>query len=62
MSWRHQGQLGRAIGPLLATATYWTQGPSVTYTIGALALGTLAWSMGGMVSEEVRRKAANKSR
>lgn len=59
---RSAGQLGRAIGPLLATATYWTQGPSVTYTIGALALGTLAWSMGGMVSEEVRRKAANKSR
>lgn len=57
-----QGQLGRAIGPLLATATYWTRGPTTTYTIGALALGTLAWSMSGMVKEEVQRKAANKNK
>jgi len=47
---------------LLATATYWTQGPTVTYTIGSVALGTLAWGMSGMVREEVQRKAANKAK
>ncbi|GLB33913.1 putative MFS DHA1 sub-family protein [Lyophyllum shimeji] len=41
---RSSGQLGRAIGPLLACASYWTFGPSVTY--GASALAMLAISVG----------------
>ncbi|KAG6856337.1 hypothetical protein H0H87_005455 [Tephrocybe sp. NHM501043] len=35
---RSSGQLGRAIGPLLACASYWTFGPSITYAASALAM------------------------
>ncbi|KAI0304236.1 MFS DHA1 sub-family [Russula brevipes] len=40
---RSSGQLGRAIGPLLACASYWTFGPSVTYAIGAVAMTGLSF-------------------
>ncbi|KAH8999246.1 MFS DHA1 sub-family [Lactarius akahatsu] len=39
---RSSGQLGRAIGPLFACASYWTFGPSVTYAIGAVAMAGLS--------------------
>ncbi|KAH8105911.1 MFS general substrate transporter [Cristinia sonorae] len=42
---RSSGQLGRAIGPLLACASYWTFGPSVTYGISAVAMLALSLSM-----------------
>ncbi|KIJ70067.1 hypothetical protein HYDPIDRAFT_171977 [Hydnomerulius pinastri MD-312] len=42
---RSSGQLGRAIGPLLACASYWTFGPSATYGISALAMMLLSASM-----------------
>ncbi|OCH92926.1 MFS general substrate transporter [Obba rivulosa] len=42
---RSSGQLGRAIGPLLACASYWTVGPSVTYAVGAVAMFALSTSM-----------------
>ncbi|KAG2116078.1 major facilitator superfamily domain-containing protein [Suillus discolor] len=42
---RSSGQLGRAIGPLLACASYWTFGPSVTYGVSAMAMLTLSASM-----------------
>ncbi|KAJ7764993.1 major facilitator superfamily domain-containing protein [Mycena maculata] len=42
---RSSGQLGRAIGPLLACASYWTFGPSLTYTISAIAMVALSVSM-----------------
>ncbi|KAJ7638955.1 major facilitator superfamily domain-containing protein [Roridomyces roridus] len=42
---RSSGQLGRAIGPLLACASYWTFGPSVTYTISSAAMFALYASM-----------------
>jgi len=42
---RSSGQLGRAIGPLLACASYWTFGPSVTYTISAIAMIALSAGM-----------------
>jgi len=38
-TFRSSGQLGRALGPLLACASYWTFGPSVTY--GTSAVGML---------------------
>ncbi|KAJ7047249.1 major facilitator superfamily domain-containing protein [Mycena alexandri] len=50
---RSSGQLGRAIGPLLACASYWTVGPSLTYTISAVAMTSLSVGM--------RRIAATKS-
>ncbi|KAF8076503.1 major facilitator superfamily domain-containing protein [Lyophyllum atratum] len=42
---RSSGQLGRAIGPLLACASYWTFGPSVTYAVSALAMLTISLGM-----------------
>ncbi|KAJ6628741.1 major facilitator superfamily domain-containing protein [Mycena sp. CBHHK59/15] len=42
---RSSGQLGRAIGPLLACASYWTFGPSLTYAISAIAMVGLSASM-----------------
>ncbi|RXK40407.1 hypothetical protein M231_02240 [Tremella mesenterica] len=35
---RSKGQLGRAIGPLLASSIYWTLGPSTAYTLLSLSL------------------------
>lgn len=42
---RSAGQLGRALGPLLACASYWTFGPSITYGVSAMAMVTLSFSM-----------------
>jgi len=42
---RSAGQLGRALGPLLACASYWTFGPSITYGVSAIAMITLSLSM-----------------
>jgi len=42
---RSSGQLGRAIGPLLACASYWTFGPSVTYAVCAVAMTGLTLHM-----------------
>lgn len=42
---RSRGQLGRAIGPLLACASYWTFGPSTTYLTGAAAMLLLSLQM-----------------
>jgi len=42
---RSSGQLGRAIGPLLACVSYWTFGPSFTYTVSAVAMTGLSLHM-----------------
>lgn len=42
---RSSGQLGRALGPLLACASYWTYGPTITYAISAVAMVILSSSM-----------------
>ncbi|TFY67804.1 hypothetical protein EVG20_g3809 [Dentipellis fragilis] len=42
---RSSGQLGRAIGPLLACASYWTFGPSITYGVSGVAMFGLAMNM-----------------
>ncbi|EGO02190.1 hypothetical protein SERLA73DRAFT_178004 [Serpula lacrymans var. lacrymans S7.3] len=46
---RSSGQLGRALGPLLACASYWTFGPSATYAVSALAMFALSTTMGSIV-------------
>ncbi|KAG2367276.1 MFS general substrate transporter [Suillus spraguei] len=46
---RSSGQLGRAIGPLLACASYWTFGPSITYAVSGIAMMTLSASMRSVV-------------
>jgi len=45
---RSAGQLGRAIGPLLACASYWTFGPSTTYVVSAAAMTAVSMSMGSL--------------
>lgn len=42
---RSSGQLGRAIGPLLACASYWTFGPAFTYAVSAGAMLVLSSTM-----------------
>lgn len=44
-TFRSSGQLGRALGPLLACASYWTFGPSVTYGTSAVAMLMLSMTM-----------------
>ncbi|KZW04077.1 MFS general substrate transporter [Exidia glandulosa HHB12029] len=43
--YRSWGQLGRAIGPILACASYWTFGPSFTYATTACATTLLVMHM-----------------
>ncbi|KAF9451676.1 MFS general substrate transporter [Macrolepiota fuliginosa MF-IS2] len=50
---RSAGQLGRAIGPILACASYWTIGPTYTYATSALMMFALSAGM--------RRVASTKS-
>ncbi|TFL05919.1 MFS DHA1 sub-family [Pterulicium gracile] len=42
---RSSGQLGRAMGPLIACALYWTFGPSTTYAVSAAAMFILSATM-----------------
>ncbi|KAI9001081.1 MFS general substrate transporter [Trametes punicea] len=42
---RSSGQLGRAIGPIVACASYWTFGPSLTYAVGSVAMFALSAKM-----------------
>ncbi|KAL0949439.1 hypothetical protein HGRIS_009497 [Hohenbuehelia grisea] len=42
---RSSGQLGRAAGPLIACASYWTFGPSYTYAVSAFAMLSLSLHM-----------------
>ncbi|KXN86432.1 Major facilitator superfamily domain-containing protein 10 [Leucoagaricus sp. SymC.cos] len=50
---RSAGQLGRAIGPILACASYWTVGPAYTYGVSAFLMFGLSAGM--------RRVASTKS-
>ncbi|KAL4241897.1 MFS transporter superfamily protein [Abortiporus biennis] len=50
---RSSGQLGRAMGPLLACASYWTFGPSLTYAISAVAMFALSVGMKSITSRKV---------
>jgi len=49
---RSSGQLGRAIGPLLACASYWTFGPSFTYAVGAIAMLCLSMRMKSIAGQK----------
>ncbi|PFH52815.1 hypothetical protein AMATHDRAFT_73941 [Amanita thiersii Skay4041] len=42
---RSSGQLGRAIGPVLACGAYWTFGPTYTYAASAMAMFALSAAM-----------------
>jgi len=53
---RSSGQLGRAIGPLFACASYWTFGPSITYAVGAVAMAGLS-----VLMHKVARRTAVKA-
>lgn len=52
--YRSAGQLGRAIGPLLASSAYWLAGPQIAYsTLGACLVGVYVYvkSMEGVASK-----------
>lgn len=51
---RSSGQLGRAIGPLLACASYWTFGPSATYGVAAVAMFVLSTRMKSVANVKSR--------
>ncbi|KZT20414.1 MFS general substrate transporter [Neolentinus lepideus HHB14362 ss-1] len=53
---RSSGQLGRALGPLLACAGYWTFGPAVTYAACAGAMVVLSAGMGGLGGVKAKDK------
>ncbi|KAL5636528.1 hypothetical protein ACGC1H_000475 [Rhizoctonia solani] len=54
---RSSGQLGRAVGPVLACLAYWTVGPSVTYSATALAMCALIWRTGTVMGSLKRADA-----
>ncbi|GAA5863547.1 hypothetical protein JCM3774_006520 [Rhodotorula dairenensis] len=56
-SFRSQGQLGRAVGPLVTTAVYWTVSPSMAYLVCAIGTVGVASAMGRIVKEDQRREA-----
>lgn len=45
-AFRSRGQLGRAVGPLVATVMYWVWGPSYAYGMGAVGVSWMAVKMG----------------
>ncbi|GAA5985346.1 hypothetical protein JCM10908_006939 [Rhodotorula pacifica] len=53
-SFRSQGQLGRAVGPLVTTAIYWTVSPSMAYLVCALGTVGVVAAMGRIVEEDRR--------
>lgn len=57
---RSRGQLGRALGPLVATAIYWVFGPSYTYGFGALGAAATAYKMSKFGRTGIKAKQATK--
>ncbi|BGP58194.1 hypothetical protein JCM8202v2_005855 [Rhodotorula sphaerocarpa] len=59
-SFRSKGQLGRAVGPLVTTAVYWTVSPSMAYLLCALGTVGTAAAMGRVVREDRELEEAKK--
>ncbi|GAA5863672.1 hypothetical protein JCM8547_003688 [Rhodosporidiobolus lusitaniae] len=53
---RSRGQLGRALGPLLCTATYFAVSPSVAYALCAVGMVGVAGAMKGVAKGEKARE------
>lgn len=51
-AFRSRGQLGRAVGPLVATVVYWVWGPSWAYGMGAVGVSCMAVKMGRLGTGE----------
>jgi hypothetical protein len=51
-----QGQLGRAIGPVLTSSMYFMIGPTASYALTAGCMVVLWTSMGAFTKEEGSRK------
>lgn len=49
---RSRGQLGRAVGPLVATVVYWVWGPSACYAMGAVGSAWVAGKVRGLGRRE----------
>ncbi|RKP14224.1 major facilitator superfamily domain-containing protein [Piptocephalis cylindrospora] len=55
---RSTGQLGRAFGPLLACGLYWSLGPIVCYTLGAILMALVGRYVHQRLPERVHLKQA----
>lgn len=54
---RSRGQLGRALGPIVAVALYWMSGPTVCYAIGATLMSVIYLrSTSGVLRVEAKGK------
>ena len=58
---RSRGQLGRALGPLVATVVYWIYGPSACYSLGLVGMMWMAARIGKLGREE-RAESAMEAR
>jgi hypothetical protein len=59
---RSRGQLGRAVGPLLASSVYWLAGPTVCYSLVAACMLGVWVTMSNSVREESARMSAQKAK
>ncbi|ORX36509.1 major facilitator superfamily domain-containing protein [Kockovaella imperatae] len=59
---RSKGQLGRAIGPILASSIYWLQGPTICYAVLAVFMAQLSSLMVYLAKQEKERRHRIKSR
>lgn len=59
---RSSGQLGRALGPLVATAVYWIWGPSYCYAMGAAGSALVAFKMGALKRDGVAASGKRKGK
>lgn len=53
-----KGQLGRAIGPLLASSAYWLAGPTMCYLTIGLCLQYVTLQLRTWLGDEAARKRA----
>ena len=56
-----QGQMGRAIGPMLATSIYWIAGPLVCYCFLAFCMMQVAIQVMGLRDKDRRKLKAKKA-
>jgi hypothetical protein len=59
-SFRSAGQLGRAVGPLVTTAIYWTVAPTAAYVACAVGIALVVGGMRSIPRSERRRSESGK--
>ncbi|KAK4046441.1 hypothetical protein OIO90_006563 [Microbotryomycetes sp. JL221] len=57
-SFRSRGQIGRALGPLVATSMFWIWGPQVAYSFAAFGTAIVGWKF-SQLSRQPNAKVKN---